>query len=83
MRSGKSTGCKICLTGMKELAQALWVNHSVIEGGRNADPVNNILLLNKFWSICIQGGQVSFFPLQNSLFLICDNLCTEAYLLFV
>lgn len=27
-KSGKSTGCIICLTGMKELAQAFWVKHS-------------------------------------------------------
>ncbi len=32
-KSGKSTGCTICLTEMKELAQALWVKHSAIEGG--------------------------------------------------
>lgn len=32
-KSGKSTRCTICLTGMKEQAQALWVRHSAIEGG--------------------------------------------------
>lgn len=32
-KSGRSTRRTFCLTGMKELAQALWVKHSATEGG--------------------------------------------------
>lgn len=33
MKRGRSPGCAICLAGMKELAQALWVNCLATEGG--------------------------------------------------